>query len=71
MIEVHWINHFQHVEHIFGTFTSMEEAEQSIYKWWKEHKFHPYRLRKWTREDGTIVWGYGTQNCFYHFKEVN
>ena len=70
MIEVHWVNHFQHIDNIQGQYKSLEEAQQSVMDWWKTHRFRPFKIREWKKDDGTIVWGYGAQNCFYHFKEI-
>ena len=67
MYEVHWVGHGQ--DNIHGTFSTLEEAQQSVMDWWKENNYEPPYVRQWTHDNVTI-WDYGSHTCFYHFVRV-
>lgn len=64
---VHWVGNGQNNTH--GIFPTLEEAQQSVQNWWKEHDFTPPYIRQW-KIDNKIIWDYGSHTCFYEFWEV-
>ena len=54
----------------YGTFNSLEEAQQSVRDWWQKNNFMPRYIRQMTDEKGRIWWDYGSHNTFYMFVEV-
>lgn len=53
------------VKNIHNSYKTFEEAEQSIYDWWKKNSLEPSYVRMWQEGNTTIV-DYGLHHCFYH-----
>lgn len=73
MYEVQWegYENGKFVKHKHGRFKTLEEAQKSVTKWWKQHKFVPPYIRESSYDDGTVWWDYGSHTCFYYFIRVD
>lgn len=56
------------VKNIHNSYKTFEEAEQSIYDWWKKNRYEPPYVRMWKDGNKTII-DYGPHACFYRIVE--
>lgn len=52
----------------YGTFDTLEAAQNSVREWWKKNGFELPYIRQW-KHGNTVVWDYGFHICFCHFVE--
>lgn len=71
--EVHWIKAWgmcmgePYEDKYYGTFNSLEEAQQSVRDWWQKNNLKSRYIRQMTDDKGRIWWDYGLHNAFYMF----
>lgn len=74
-VEWHGIEKGKHVIKKHGIFNSEEEAEDSIFTWWKKNDFEPlYVIRNFGKDDAghrIVILDYGSHMSFYHIVEVD
>ena len=74
--EIHWVSACgccigePYKDKYHGTFDTLDEAQESVRNWWKEHDYKPPYIRQVTRENGDVWWDYGLHRCFYIFKQA-